>query len=44
MIQEDNLIHIGRITKARGLKGEVEIDFTNDCFEREGTDKEFFFF
>ena len=43
MIQEDNLIHIGRITKARGLKGEVEIDFTNDYFEREGTDKEFFF-
>ena len=34
MITENDLFPIGRITKARGVRGEVEIDFTDDIFDR----------
>ncbi len=40
MIREENLIPIGRITKSRGIRGEVEMRFTDDVFDR--GDSEYF--
>lgn len=33
MIKDEEVIFIGRITKARGLMGEVEFEFTDDVFD-----------
>ena len=34
MIKSDEVFYIGRITKYRGISGEVEIQFTDDAFDR----------
>ena len=34
MIDRNDTYHIGRITRIRGLKGEVELRFTDDAFDR----------
>lgn len=34
MIREEDVIYIGRITRYRGIIGEVELQFTNDAFDR----------
>lgn len=34
MIREEEVIYIGRITRYRGIIGEVELQFTNDAFDR----------
>lgn len=34
MIRPDEVFYIGRITKYRGISGEVEISFTDDAFDR----------
>ena len=34
MIDRNDTFHIGRITRIRGLKGEVELRFTDDAFDR----------
>ena len=34
MIRESEVFYIGTITKARGIKGEVEMRFTDDAFDR----------
>lgn len=34
MIKESEVFSIGKITRSRGLIGEVELDFTDDAFER----------
>ena len=34
MIREEDIFTIGRVTKFRGIRGEVEIDFTDDIFDR----------
>lgn len=34
MIRESEVFYIGIITKARGIKGEVEMRFTDDAFDR----------
>lgn len=34
MIRPDEVTPIGRITRQRGLRGEVELAFTDDCFDR----------
>ena len=34
MIRPDEVFYIGRITKYRGISGEVEISFTHDAFDR----------
>lgn len=34
MIREDEVFYIGRITKFRGISGEVELLFTDDAFDR----------
>lgn len=33
MIRQESVFKIGHITKHRGLKGEVEMRFTDDCFD-----------
>lgn len=33
MIRQDSVFKIGYITKHRGLRGEVELSFTDDCFD-----------
>lgn len=33
MIRNDEVFKIGYITKHRGLRGEVEMSFTDDCFD-----------
>ena len=40
MIREEEIINIGRITKSRGIRGEVEMRFTDDVFDR--GDSEYF--
>ncbi|MBR5530521.1 MAG: 16S rRNA processing protein RimM [Bacteroidaceae bacterium] len=42
MIREEEVFQIGHISKFRGLAGEVEIVFTDDCFDR--GDSEFIVF
>ena len=34
MIRNDEVFKIGFISKCRGLRGEVELSFTDDCFDR----------
>jgi 16S rRNA processing protein RimM len=34
MIREEEVFYIGRITKYRGISGEVELLFTDDAFDR----------
>ena len=34
MIRPDEVFYIGRITKYRGISGEVELSFTDDAFDR----------
>ena len=34
MIKSDEVFYIGRITKFRGISGEVEMSFTDDAFDR----------
>lgn len=34
MIRREEVFYIGRITKMRGLRGEVELLFTDDAFDR----------
>ena len=34
MINEQDVIKIGKITKSRGIRGEVELLFTDDAFDR----------
>lgn len=34
MIREEEVIYIGRITRYRGIIGEVELQFTKDAFDR----------
>ena len=34
MIREDEVFHIGYISKFRGIAGEVELAFTDDAFDR----------
>ena len=34
MIRNDEVFKIGFISKNRGLRGEVELSFTDDCFDR----------
>lgn len=34
MIREDEVFYIGYISKARGIRGEVELLFTDDAFDR----------
>ena len=38
MIREEDIFHIGQVTKVRGLQGEVEIRFTDDVFDRGSAD------
>lgn len=38
MIRTDEVFKIGYITKHRGLKGEVELSFTDDCFDSGSAD------
>ncbi|MEG1581106.1 MAG: ribosome maturation factor RimM [Bacteroidaceae bacterium] len=34
MIKQEDVVKIGRITKSRGIQGEVELQFTDDAFDR----------
>lgn len=34
MIRPEEVFHIGRISKFRGISGEVELQFTDDAFDR----------
>lgn len=38
MIRNDEVFKIGYITKHRGLRGEVEMSFTDDCFDTGSAD------
>ena len=38
MIRNDEVFKIGFISKNRGLRGEVELSFTDDCFDRGTSD------
>lgn len=38
MIRSDAVFKIGHITKHRGLRGEVEMNFTDDCFDTGSAD------
>lgn len=38
MIRADEVFRIGHIAKHRGLKGEVELSFTDDCFDTGSSD------
>lgn len=38
MIRREEVFYIGRITKMRGLRGEVELLFTDDAFDRGESD------
>lgn len=33
MIRQEEVFRIGHVTKGRGLRGEVEVVFTDDCFD-----------
>lgn len=38
MIRQDEVFYIGKVSKVRGLRGEVEILFTDDVFDRGDAD------
>lgn len=38
MIRREEVFYIGRITKTRGLRGEIEMLFTDDAFDRGESD------
>lgn len=38
MIRQETVFKIGYITKHRGLRGEVELSFTDDCFDSGSAD------
>lgn len=38
MIRKEEVVYIGRITKYRGIDGEVELSFVDDIFDRTGAE------